>query len=552
MSNSGKPSATPDAFRTAIVIAVAVSVATGLVVNLSGEPSDVAPKPAALRPVAVARAGAEQGRPPNILLVIADDLGVDQVGAYGEGEQPARTPTIDALAGRGVLFRNAWSNPVCSSTRATILTGRYSFRTGVGFVARPGAELKDREHTLPEILARHPSANYGTAAFGKWHLNAIAAGTTDRLYLTAPLRAGFSHFQGSFENIRNRYDNWEDVKVAHVGDGNVKIEGPDMNKNYNTSEIVNYAGQWIRDFETRRPDDPWFVWLAFNAAHDPYHKPPAELHQVDLSDPGITCENDSPHTHPERLLPCYQAMVEAMDTELGRLLNREMSAESLSRTTVIFLGDNGTITEVARNSFLASHAKGTTYEGGVNVPLVIAGALVETSTPGGGRESEVLVNTTDLFATVLELAGLDVDASVPSRYGTVPGTPAPIKDPSGLDELDVVLDSQSLLPQLLAKAPEDATEARGFAYTELYRLGPPDPRYAISQAIRDARGFKLIRFYETHDPAKSFELYDLANDPDERVNLIGPNMSEEARRAQLVLHERLDVIDTFGWRPHGG
>ena len=552
MSNSGKRSATTNAFGTAIVVVVAVCVPTLLVLRLSGEPGGVAREPRELRPVAVARAGAEPGRPPNILVIIADDLGVDQVGAYGEGDQPARTPTIDALAARGVLFRNAWSNPVCSSTRATILTGRYSFRTGVGFVALPGAELKDREHTLPEILARHPSADYGTAAFGKWHLNAITRGTADRLYLTAPLRAGFSHFQGSFENIRYAYDNWGDVKVAHVGDTNVRIEGPDMNENYNTSEIVNYAGQWIRDFESRRPDDPWFVWLAFNAAHDPYHKPPAELHGVDLSDPDLTCANEPPYTHPERLLPCYQAMVEAMDTEMGRLLNREMSAESLSRTTVIFLGDNGTIMEVATNSFLASHAKGTTYEGGVNVPLVIAGAMVEDSTSSGGRESLALVNTTDLFATVLELAGLDVGASVPRRYGSPRGTPASRENPDGPDDLDVVLDSQSLLPYLQARAPDEGTKARGFAYAELFRLGGPDPRFAISQAIRDVRGFKLIRFYETNDPAKSFELYDLVDDPDERTNLIGPNMSEESRRAQLELRERLGVIDSFGWRPHGG
>ena len=197
-------------------------------------------------------------RPPNILLIIADDVGVDQIGAYGEGANPATTPNIDAIARRGVLFRNTWSNPVCSSTRATILTGRYGFRTGVGFVARVGEDLKDREHTLPEILARHPAKRYGTAAFGKWHLNAGHGIENREQVLAAPYRAGFSFFRGTYKNINRSYFGWQDIILQDRGNGQVELSGGGFNPKYNTSEIVNHTASWIHEFEKNRPDDPWF------------------------------------------------------------------------------------------------------------------------------------------------------------------------------------------------------------------------------------------------------------------------------------------------------
>jgi arylsulfatase A-like enzyme len=528
-----------------VYAAIAIA-ATYLIVALAGFADDGSV------PARVETKAVEARRPPNILMIIADDLGVDQVGAYGEGANPARTPNIDALAARGVLFRNTWSNPVCSSTRATILTGRYGFRTGVGFVARPGADLETREHTLPELLARHPHAPYGTAAFGKWHLNAGPDPRTGRRHLAAPIWAGFSHFQGVFQNIRRGYSYWGDLKVVLADDGKVKVHGPTLNTQYNTSEIVNYTGEWIRNFETRRPDAPWFVWLAFNAAHTPFHKPPPSLHSVDLSDPSITCRNPPPFAHPENLLPCYQAMVEAMDREIGRLLAREISPESLSRTTVIFLGDNGTIKEAAPDRFLASRGKGTPYEGGVNVPLVIAGAGVpESASVSGGRESQVLVNTTDLFATVLELAGLDVAASVPSGYAR----PRSARAMAGLEasqvDPEVVLDSYSLLPFLADPKRDTGAEARRFAYTELFKQGFADPRFPVARAIRNTRGYKLIHFDETRGGRGGDELYDLAADPFERTNLIGPDINKESAAARVALQVQLDAMVESGWRPHG-
>ncbi|MCP5043276.1 MAG: sulfatase-like hydrolase/transferase [bacterium] len=469
-------------------------------------------------------------RPPNILLVIADDVGVDQVAAYREGAAPANTPNIDALAARGVLFRNVWANPVCSSTRATILTGRYGFRTGVGFVARWGAQLRDRETTVAELLVRHPTAPYGTAAFGKWHLAAGRAWESDAKIFSAPIRAGFSRFRGVFKNIVDSYTHWHEVAVSEVRVGEINAEHPRFNTRYNTSEIVDEAAAWIRGFEAERPDAPWFVWLAFNAAHQPFHKPPRSLHTVDLDAPSVSCENPPPFEQPQHLRPCYQAMIEAMDTELGRLLERELDPESLARTTVIFVGDNGSAKGAVLDPRLRGRMKGTPYEGGINVPLVVAGSGVEAA---GGRESEVLVNTTDLFGAVLELAGMDAAGSVPSHFAN--GQP-------------VVLDSIALLAVLASPDIAPAAHPRQFAYAELFKRGEPDPRWPVARAVRDAYGYKLIRFVEG---VGREELYDLSRDPFEEHNLLGLGLDAAAAAALETLRTRLDTIGQSGWQPDG-
>jgi len=469
-------------------------------------------------------------RPPNILLIIADDVGVDQVQAYGEDPSSARTPNIDALASRGVLFRNVWSNPVCSSTRATILTGRYGFRTGVGFVARAGADLRDRETTLAELLLRHPRTAYGTAAFGKWHLTAGRSWETDDRRLAAPLRAGFTVYRGVFKNILESYVHWHEVSATKLASGKLSVSGGQFNSSYNTSEIVDQTGRWIRQVEARRPEAPWFVWLAFNAAHPPFHRPPSGLHRRDLGDPALTCRNPPPFEQPENLRPCYQAMIEAMDTEIGRLLDHELSSRSLARTTVIFVGDNGSVKEAMTDPRVAVRAKGTPYERGINVPLVVAGAGVGSDI---GRESDVLVNTTDLFATVLELAGIDPERRVPAELS---------------DGRAVVLDSTSLVPVLGSSGVTAASHARRFAYAELFQRGRPDPLWPVARTVRDVHGYKLIEFL---DGRRREEFYDLSRDPFEQNNLLGLDLDAGSAAAFEALRARLDDMKASGWRPQG-
>src|SRR3990172_2780072 len=159
--------------------------------------------------------GAPAQTPPNVLLVVLDDGGVDLVGSYGEVAQGqptppehAATPSLDALAAEGVLFRNAWSAPLCSATRSSILTGRYSFRTGVGD-AFP--ELLASELLLPEVLSDGSyfggSSPYAHAAVGKWHVTAYQPSNPNP-GLT-PVEAGFGAFHGAAGNLDvHSYFSW--------------------------------------------------------------------------------------------------------------------------------------------------------------------------------------------------------------------------------------------------------------------------------------------------------------------------------------------------------
>ncbi len=414
------------------------------------------------------------GQSENVLFIVADDLGVDLLESYGEGSTFPPTPTIDMLRDAGVLFRNAWCNPICSPTRATIQTGRFAFRTGVGStVARFGENgLPLPETIIPEVLDLNPQLGYSHAAIGKWHLTSESQGGFD-----GPNLYGYAHFSGVLWDFEGYFD-WTKTEDGETADTQV----------YATTDNVNEAIEWIND----RGESPWFMWLAFNAPHRPYHVPPDELHSYDL-----------PGNQPPLLL--YQAMVEAMDTEISRLF-ASIATEVFDRTNVIFLGDNGTPNNITKPPFNPIHAKLTLFEGGVNVPLIISGPQVVSP----GRESGVLVNTTDLFATALELMGVDVEASLP------PGT---------------VLDSRSVLPILQGQE----FDPRRFVYAELFSNN--EAHEGQGQTIRNVGGFKLIRF-----ASHAAEFYDLIRDPFETTDLLLGDLDsiQQANYDELTLE--LDTI----------
>lgn len=420
-------------------------------------------------------------RRPNILLVVADDVGLENVGSYRVGDQPAPTPTIDRLARDGLLFRNAWSNPVCSATRAGIYTGRHGFRTGVGFVvtARTDHVLQRSEHTLPRVLA---NAGYACGLIGKWHLGNKNNGGT-----YSPLWAGWSFHSGSLDSQfkwQSSYYDW----TKHVNGRAVPCHG------YATTINVDDALRWIG-----HQNQPWFCCVAFNAAHAPWHVPPRHLHSYDL-------DRCNPHIDPR---PFYLAAVQAMDTELGRLLDGLGS--QIENTTVIFVSDNGTPGRVVGPPFApqdklirwgglrenvytsalkvlydAHRAKGTTYKAGVNVPLIVAGGRINQP----GREVTGLVQSLDIFATIVDLAGVD---------------------PNALSEPGRQVDSVSLVPYMLDAGIGSLRET---LYTEIF-LHRPDTRGAV--AIRDQR-YKLIRDHWLGEV--KYELYDLQCDPWEEHDLL--------------------------------
>jgi arylsulfatase A-like enzyme len=360
----------------------------------------------------------------NVLILVADDLGIDRLACYGAPAAPP-TPTLDRLVADGVLFQNAWSQPTCSPTRATLQTGRYGFRTGVGSVINAFGDvpaLSLDEVTLPEMLDLGTGGAYAHASIGKWHLGSSRVGGD-----LAPNLSGYAHFAGSLEGQLEFYDHWRRV-----------VDGvATTSSRYATSACVDDALRWIRV-----QDRPWLCVVSFQAPHAPFHRPPPHLHtrKLPAEAPREVC--GGPGADPE---PFFAAAVEALDTEIGRLLAGIQPAVR-ARTTVFFLGDNGTDACVARPEF-RNRAKGTLYESGLRVPLVVAGFSVADR----GR-SAALVSTSDLFATVAELAGVELAATLPG----------------------VALDSHSLVPCLADRR----RSVRSWLYAEVFTpngAGNPAP-----------------------------------------------------------------------------
>ncbi len=429
----------------------------------------------------------------NILIIVADDLGTEVLDCYGQGLPAPPTPNICGLARPGARFTNAWSNPWCSPTRATCQTGRYGFRTGVLWVTFPGGNPQDalppEEATIAEVLDL-ANSGYTHAAIGKWHLSNDSNGGADGP--NAPW-AGYDYYAGALFNLQNYYT-WNrtvdgQTDTISYADYQCSVSGTSCtgpagqcpsgetcdqlgDNAYAPSVNVDDAVAWI-DQQTQL-DQPWFMWFAFNTPHSPFHAPPehlqntytnAELMAGDISD-GRRCPFSPTNTRPD----CYKAMVEAMDNEIGRLLS---GLPTDRPTTVIFIGDNGTpqpVTELADST----HAKGTMYQGGINVPM-----LVRTPEITQNLVMHELVNTSDFFSTVLELAGVDPTTILPE---------------------DLPLDSVSLVPLLQGTT----STPRDLAYAETY----------IGQTIRDEQ-YKLIRFTSTGE----FELYNLIQDPQELNDL---------------------------------
>ena len=406
----------------------------------------------------------------NVLLIIADDYGAESSSLY-TNEESAPTPTIEMLGHNGVVFNRAWAQPSCAPTRATILTGRYGFRTGVGV---PGDAIPQNEFTMAQGLK---SAGYNTACIGKWHLSGSNNGGNDN-----PNIMGFDHYEGPISGGLNNYNNW--TKVTNGVQSNIRT--------YATTEQVNNARDWIAS----QGNDPWYCQLALNAPHTPFHLPPSNLHNSDnLS--GTTADIDA------NPVPYFYAMVEAMDTEIGRLLS-EIDPQVLANTNIIFVGDNGTTRLVDRGT--NRDDKGSLYEGGVHVPFIVSGPAV--SSPG--RRVDANIHTVDLFETVLDIAGVHSRNLAPDTN---------------------IIDSVSFL-QYLTNPDQENFHSYNFADT--FRT---PARATDGVAISDG-DYKLIRFRNGNE-----ELYQISTDSDESENLNTNQITDAQSAALNNLQSILDSLE---------
>ena len=402
-------------------------------------------------------------QPANILVIIADDLGADSFPLTGTGGTLPPMPNISALKNSGVLFRNAHSQPTCSPTRASMLTGRHPFRTGIGaqLTGATSPQLQTSEFTLPEAFAANAGLGYSLAMFGKWHLNS-GAGTND----TPRSVGGWPSFAGTISGALPDYSAW--TKITN----NVSA----ATTTYATTDVANDVISFI---QSRPSGTPWFAWAAFNAPHSPLHVPPAALHSY-----GTPTTNRG----------MYEAMCQALDTEVGRVL----ATVNLGTTHVIFVGDNGTPANVIQTPYNAAHSKETIYEGGTRVPLIIAGPSVVSP----NRNSDVPVHVVDLYSTILELASIDVAATQPS---TNP------------------VDSRSLLPVL-----QNNTESSRVVMSQMFSA---DLATSVSgRVITDAAGYTLLQFDDGHE-----ELFNVTTDVNQGTNLLGASVTNAAQIAYAAL-----------------
>jgi arylsulfatase A-like enzyme len=321
-------------------------------------------------------ASASDGSRPNVVILLADDLGWADVGFHNS---EIRTPNLDRLASQSLEFERFYSCPLCSPTRSALMTGRDPMRLGTGFtVIRPWADfgISTGERFLPEAFR---SAGYQTAMAGKWHL-----GHSRKAYLP-----GSRGFDNSYGHVNGAIDYY-----THVRDGGLdwhRDGQPLREEGYSTDLISHEAVERIR---ARDKSKPLFLYVPFNAPHAPLQAPRQLL------------ERYASIQNPQRR--AFAAMVDALDSNIGRILDALDSEKISGETIVFFFSDNGGPTgQGARNTPLRG-AKGSTWEGGTRVPALLR--WPGKVRPGKTKQLSAVV---DLFPTLTTAAGVKPRAHAP-------------------------------------------------------------------------------------------------------------------------------------------
>ncbi|HEY8521937.1 MAG TPA: sulfatase-like hydrolase/transferase [Gammaproteobacteria bacterium] len=475
------------------------------------------------------------GDRPNVLLIIGDDIGTDVTssmqpgliaelvetyGPRGHGHpeylsirgRPASTPTLDRLAREGMLFTHVWAQPFCSPTRASILTGLFAAKTHVATYADP---LAQGHTSFVERL--RDEVGYRTAVFGKWHMAGLPGNPVSYPGMK-PKEAGFDVFKGNLHAALQTY--WEydyHVQDADTPADTWRTEAPPVRSlpgiaptTYAPVVKAADAIEWIEAQEATEPDRPWFVWLAFNLSHATAQRAPSSMvvPNADTLDAATYAEMrecggkfgsaEVGSCTGEQLM---RAMTNSMDTIIGKVLE---AVEALDPNTyVVYIGDNGTPMygrpnlDFIDNMYItrSGRGKGTAYESGARVPLVVRGPGI---TPN--ERSDEFAHAADLFPTILELAGLEVPREVSDASGN--GT--------------TTLDGVSLAPLLVGKADSVRDANNGYILTETKNL----LRNGMRQVGARNETYKVICTQRAD--SRDCEFYDLRADPLEEFPLDEP------------------------------
>jgi arylsulfatase A-like enzyme len=445
---------------------------------------------------------AEPDPPPNIVVVIVDDLGWQDVAVplgpdVTEFNRRYRTPNLERLARRGVVFTDAYAaSPVCTPTRAAFMTGRHPARSGITYwtlradrdtstahprLRRPDWRLEglaEGDVTLPGLLQ---ASGYRTVHIGKAHFGAIGTSGAD------PTRLGFEtniagHAAGGPGSFYGIHDFAAQKRQGRTGASVWDVPGLEAHHGkdvYLTEVLAEEAVQQIRQAGT--DDRPFFLHFAPYAVHAPIM--PNHRHLDAYRD-----------LHPREA--AYATMIESTDAALGRILETLDELDLSDRTIIVFTSDNGGLSAHARGGAPHVHnaplrsGKGSAYEGGVRVPMVVAGPPA-SGIHADGRRVETPVTVIDLFPTLLDFA----DVAIPTAH-------APSVDGTSIARL--LRQDDALEP------PRD----RGLAWHMPHQWGASGPGIEPFTSYRRER-WKLLFF---HDGPR-VELYDLETDLGETRDL---------------------------------
>ena len=396
---------------------------------------------------------------PNILMIVVDDLGYGDLSSYGAKD--LKSPNIDRLIASGVKFTNAYANcPVCSPTRASILTGRYPELVGVPGVIRTHADnnwgyLTKDSTLLPELLKKQ---KYHTAAIGKWHLGLESP--------NRPNDRGFDFFHGFLGDMMDDYY----IHKRH----NINYMRKDEDVIDPKGHATDLFTQWSQDYIRSQKDkaDPFFLYLAYNAPHTPIQPPKEWVAKVKERESGITDQRAK-----------LVALIEHLDHGVGQVIQTLKETGQDKNTLIVFVSDNGGQLNVGANNGGLRDGKQSMYEGGIRVPMSIAWP----SKIRAGSTTSASALSMDLLPTLCEIVGLKAGPEV-----------------DGISLLEVITEVKKDLP------------ARDIFFHR--REGGNRYGGMITNAM--IRGeWKLVR----NTPFSPIELYNLKTDPEEKNDLTNTN-----------------------------
>lgn len=404
---------------------------------------------------------------PNILLILVDDLGNGDLESHGAPDM--RTPHISALMEAGIRFDNFYANcPVCSPTRAALLSGRYPDMAGVPGVIRTHWDnswgyLREDMDLLPAVLRR---GGYHTAMVGKWHLGLESP--------NRPHERGFDHFKGFLGDMMDDYNNHRRHGIDYLRENDTPLHA----EGHATDLFSAWASDYIRYQSTT--EAPFFLYLAYNAPHSPIEPPDDWLAKVRAREPGL-----------DEKRAALVALIEHMDDGIGRVVQSLKDTGQYEDTLIVFCSDNGGyIASGATNGALRG-GKQDMYEGGIKVPCCVSWP---NGIPAGRRRADPVMSM-DFFPTFCTMAGVPYDRNI---------------------------DGLNLMPALKGEGGVDPERTMIWMRREGGQYIGQD-YYAIRRGP-----WKLLQ----NSPFEPYELFNLADDPMEATPITGNHpMRNELSRA---------------------